>query len=89
MPIQRSNKYKSYGRGTISITGSNTTNTATITAVNTAKTKLVFMGSGFADSANPLPARVDLTNTTTITATRDDQNGTDTTIAGYEYWEEY
>jgi hypothetical protein len=61
-------------RGTITMTGTNTTGTATISAVDTAKSSL--RNLGFSTNTVITPAtdydgvRLALTNTTTVTATR-------------------
>jgi hypothetical protein len=64
---------KSIQRGTISITSPNTTATATVTSVNTAKSLLTYLGqtgyyggTGVDGISN---VRIALTNSTTITAT--------------------
>ena len=60
---------KSIQRGTISITTANTSATATISAVNTAKTELRYLGGGNYDAnLGAVFARIVLTNSTTITA---------------------
>jgi hypothetical protein len=61
---------KSIQRGTISVAVGTTSNTATISTVNTAKTELRFLGGGGQD-ATPASVfvRIALTNSTTITAT--------------------
>jgi hypothetical protein len=63
---------KSIQRGTISITSPNSTATATVTSVNTAKSLLTHLGqSGYysASSTDGLGnVRISLTNATTITA---------------------
>lgn len=60
---------KSIQRGIITITVANTPVTATISAVNTAKTELRYLGGGNADGAPaPVFGRIVLTNSTTITA---------------------
>ena len=65
---------KSIQRGTVVIGVSSTTGTATVTAVVVAKSFLSYLGfqiptAGLGD--NKTFARIDLTNTTTVTATRD------------------
>lgn len=60
---------KSIQRGTITITTNNTSATATISAVNTAKTELRYLGGGNYDIApGAVFGRIVLTNSTTITA---------------------
>ena len=64
---------KSIQRGTIVIAATNASNTATITSVDLAKSHLSFGGSSHSDSANANArqmARAELTNATTVTATR-------------------
>lgn len=82
---------KSNQSGTIAITG--TSNTATITAVDTAKSICVYLGntSTTASSAiqyiNSALVRVTLTNTTTVTGTRDGSD--DAATVGYQVVEFY
>jgi len=67
---------KSIQRGTITIANSSTSNTATITAVVTAKSIISLLGTSSTEtSAANLLARVELTNTTTVTATRGGTTG--------------
>lgn len=84
---------KSIQRGTITIAGGSLTNTATITAVVPGNTRLRYLGNnstntgGGGSGAAPCLVRIDLTNATTITATRLDT--TDPAIVSYEvieYW---
>lgn len=79
------------GRGTISISDAATTGTATITAVNVARTMLRHMGATMNNDTNFIYAamtRVDLTNTTTITASVGSGGGGSRTLTvGYEYTE--
>jgi hypothetical protein len=69
-------KIKSIQRGTISITSSSSSATATISAVNTAKTELRHLGgtqvASSSEVVNPsaFGPRISLTNSTTVTATR-------------------
>ena len=81
---------KSIQAGTISIAGANVTNTATVTAVDTTKAVLTFLGYSM-DVANPeCSVRIALTNSTTITATRSSTGGgTTTSIVGYFLTEYY
>lgn len=77
---------RSVQRGTISTAG--TSNTATITAVDTAHAELVWLGlTQTANNANysVMAGRIALTNTTTVTATLANANGT--TIFSYEVME--
>lgn len=61
---------KSIQRGVISIASSAYSGTATITAVDTSKTELRFLGGSALDpAAVQQTARIVLTNSTTITAT--------------------
>ena len=84
---------KSIQRGTITLADTVTSNTATITSVSVANTRLVWCGNnsvnagGGGSGSGPTIARIDLTNATTVTATR--STGTDTLIVSYEvieYW---
>lgn len=61
---------KSMQRGTISISTAQTSNTATVTAVDTAKSQLALLGytNNQTLGSNMIP-RIALTNSTTITAT--------------------
>lgn len=65
---------KSIQRGVITIAGSTGSNTATITAVITAKSELRLLGSTTATSGGISPnydfVKIVLTNTTTVTASR-------------------
>lgn len=65
---------KSVQRGTITITGGNSSNTATITAVVLANSLLAWGSNGLNTAgqvdAAMFMARLELTNTTTVTATR-------------------
>lgn len=75
-------------RGTISITGSNLTATATITAVDTSKTEVRWLGHTVSASVQAeLGVRLSLTNSTTITATRAIAPGSPTTIVSFEVTE--
>lgn len=88
---------KSIQRGTISLSTSQNSNTATISAVTTAKTMLNFLGVsvgsehyGQADYAltGHQFCYLVLTNTTTVTATRAENNGI-AMVASYEVIEFY
>lgn len=69
-------------RGTIALNSAATTNTATITAVNPAKTQLRFLGmSSSALSDDSGQARIALTNSTTITASRISGSNGDITLS--------
>lgn len=65
---------KSVQRGTITVAGGSTSNTATVTAVDTSKSELRMLGfSGSSTSsggAEEWAVRIALTNGTTVTATR-------------------
>lgn len=74
---------KSIQRGTITIAAASSTNTASVNAVNTAKSMLNFVGqTTSAVRTEDGYARLDLTNATTITATRSNTNNAIT--IGYE-----
>lgn len=71
--VTATTRIKSIQRGSIAITGTNATATATITSVTTAKTRLRFLGDYTWQAATEdwCPgATIALTNSTTITATR-------------------
>lgn len=78
---------KTRGRGIININNPNLTATATITAVDTAKTELRYLGC--ATEAAGTDAHIYLTNTTTITATRKGTGGGFNTAVSYEFVEYY
>lgn len=74
---------KSIQRGTISITAGNTSNTATITAVDTNKAQLISLGWAAANSTlEDYACRIVFTNATTITAIRGGGGGT--AVVGYQ-----
>jgi hypothetical protein len=77
---------KSIQRGTISITGGAAyqTATATISSVSTAKSVLNFLGVTSVDNEVRAISRIDLTNSTTVTATRYFGNTFSSTIVSYE-----
>ena len=84
---------RSIQRGTITLANGQLTNTATITTVDPSNTRLVYLGNDCTDvggggtGASPCQVRIDLTNATTITATRTDS--VDADIVSYEaveYW---
>lgn len=79
---------KSIQRGTIAITTGNTSNTATVSAVTTAKALVFHLGGeGDASATNHALVRLALTDATTITATR---NGSSNGITvGYQLVEYY
>ena len=82
---------KSIQAGTVAMTNAQTSNTATITTVNTANTVLIYLGSNYNNDADADASRYDgylqLTNATTITGTRVTANAT-LTIAFMvlEFW---
>lgn len=76
---------KTIQRGTITISAGNLTATATISSVTTGKTFLNWLGSTpttVTDQYIRGMARLDLTNSTTVTATRG--NSSDSGIVSYE-----
>jgi hypothetical protein len=79
---------KSIQRGTITISGFDTSQTATITSINTAKSFISFGGSTSVNTSTSAeiirPARVVLTNSTTVTATCAAQNSSAATTISYE-----
>lgn len=66
---------KSIQRGTIAFSGSNSGATATISAVNTAKSELRLLGNA---RDNSFACYLQITNTTTIDATRIGNSGVST-----------
>lgn len=94
-PQRRGMRIKSIQRGTIAITGTASTATATITAVVTSLTELYYMGQAENQTATGFSgtnaiAAVSLTNSTTITATRTGTSSTINPTIAYEVveWEE-
>ena len=77
---------KSIQRGTIAITGAASSQTATITSVDTTKTQLRMLGASVTTNVNEMPYIV-LTNATTITATR--VGSANTTTVSWELTENY
>ena len=77
---------KSIQRGTISITGGATdqTATATISSVSTEKSVLNFLGVTSTDSSVRSISRIVLTNSDTVTATRNLGSAFNPTIVSYE-----
>lgn len=77
---------KSVQRGTITLANGVTSNTATITAVVLANTRLVYLGNTSENAggsgAAPTVARLAMTNETTVTASR--ITGTDAAIVSFE-----
>ena len=77
---QMSGIIKSIQRGTIAISGSNTSNTATISSVNMAKAVLIKLGSkSESNEARHADTLLTLTDATTITCERFEGYGTTTT----------
>lgn len=82
------NSIKSIQRGVISITNGNTSNTATITSVDTTKSLLNYLGGNASSgNASDAAARIVLTDATTITANRTGSNNS--ASFGYEIVEYY
>ena len=80
---------KSVQRGTITINAGAASNTATVTAVDTAKSVLSLLGwTASANVSTSGPGRLALTNATTITATRSGSPA-DTAVYSYELVEYY
>jgi|6_EtaG_2_1085325.scaffolds.fasta_scaffold10247_2 hypothetical protein len=73
-------------RGTISITSTNMSNTATVTSVTTSRSHLIHLGSTQRLDSGEHFIRIVLTNATTITATRDN-NSEGTSTVSYELLE--
>lgn len=80
---------KSIQRGTIAMSSSEITKTATVNSVDTAKSVLNFLGSS-CDTLNGGPGfiRLSLTNSTTVTADRG-IHGSSAATASYEVIEYY
>lgn len=76
---------KAIQRGTITLSGANLTATATITAVDTTKTELRYLGQTVSADVENVNCYIELTNSTTITATRN--TGSATTIVSWELTE--
>lgn len=82
------NSIKSIQRGTISITGGNGSNTATITSVDTTKSLISFLGAtAYSGAAADGQGRVELTDATTVTASRTNTNNS--AVFGYQVVEYY
>lgn len=78
---------RSVQRGTITIAGASTSNTATITAVNVNNAVINFLGATVAgtENADHAHARVTLTDSTTVTATKGaGSGGADDVVVSYE-----
>lgn len=67
---------KSIQRGTTSITAGNSSATSTISAVDTSKAELRYLGRVVTSTGGDVSGRLVLTNSTTITATREGTIGT-------------
>ena len=84
---------KSIQRGVITIAGSTGSNTATITAVTTAKSELRLLGSTTATSGGISPnndfVKLVLTNTTTVTASRQNAAAPSAIDVSWEVTESY
>lgn len=84
---------KSVQRGVITIAGSTGSNTATITAVTTAKSELRLLGSTTATSGGINPnndfVKLVLTNTTTVTASRQNPAAPGAIDVSWEITESY
>lgn len=79
----RARVFRSIQHFTVTIADGQASGTAPITAVNTARTFLVHLGASGAATAQHMFARLTLTNSTTVTATRGSSTTTDTvTVAG-------
>lgn len=90
MGIVRTSQIKSLGRGTIALTAANLTADATITAVDTSKTLIFNLGMATAaDSISKTSAYLSLVNSTTIRATRGNQDGSVSSTISYQYVEYY
>jgi len=64
--------------GSITIAGSATSGTATITSVDTAKSRIIFLGSvneSAVNAVNDVAVTMEFTNATTVTAKREGANG--------------
>lgn len=85
---------KSVQRGTFTLAAGQGSATATITAVNTNKSLLCVLGSSNNDSVTggylggqETTTYTELTNATTVTATRNTAAGAIATVVSYEVWE--
>ena len=77
-------KIKSIQRGVITIAGGSTSNTATITSVNTSKAICYFLGYSSQASSTGPDLRIYLTNGTTVTASRGSSSVTSAWYASYQ-----
>lgn len=81
---------RSVQRGTVTVANGATSNTATITSVNTIKSFIMWLGrstTSTSSSGSVNWLRLDLTDATTVTATRN--SSTDAFVVGYqvvEFW---
>lgn len=76
---------RSVQRGTISVAANGVSNTATISAVDTNKSTCHWLGISGLQASYPSFCRVELTNSTTVTATfRSGQPTIDTAVVGFE-----
>lgn len=72
--------------GTVAFNGTDTTKTATVTSVNTAKSWLMLYAQTSDNTSTNIATRMfqgDVTNSTTLTFDRDSSNGTITATVGY------
>lgn len=90
-PPLASSPVKSIQSGSITIGASSTSNTATISSVDTAKSRIAFKGyeGGAATDIRIGVANLELTNATTVTATRAAQDGTRTLTVYFDVVEYY
>lgn len=84
----KSTGIKSVQRGTIAITTTGSSWSATISAVNTAKAELRPLGGGFVSGVGYIAPILVLTNSTTVTATTPGSSGNAMTV-GWEITEYY
>ena len=80
-------RIKSIQRGVITWSGS-TAGNATITAINTTKYRLKFLGYDNSDGSISYAPRLSLTNSTTVTATRNSSAAVQSKV-GFEVIEYY
>ena len=81
---------RSIQRGTDTIAISGTSKDATITAVDLARTRLVFLGQdGNLDESQETLIRQSLVDSTTVRGDRDDGGGSEARIFSFEVVEEY
>ena len=84
-------RIKNIQRGTITISGTAGTATATVTSVNTTKAELYYLGENNPNTGSSYYGGINivLTNATTITATRGVPSGSTTQTIGWELVEYY